>query len=205
MASLEINELAVKPVAIERYANSKLPTEAGPFKCIVYRDQNGAEHLALVKGDLGQENILCRVHSECLTGEVFGSLRCDCRKQLSLGLHAIQQRGSGVLIYLRQEGRGIGLGNKIRAYELQDQGLNTVEANRELGFGDDLRSYAVAAHMLADLGVQSVSLMTNNPKKIKGLVQHGIDVIRRIPHTVAACETNRRYLETKKNQMGHLN
>ncbi|KPK15237.1 MAG: hypothetical protein AMJ62_09710, partial [Myxococcales bacterium SG8_38] len=162
-------------------------------------------HLAMIVGEVeGAEDLLVRVHSECLTGEGFHSLRCDCRDQLDLALARIQDAGAGVLLYLRQEGRGIGLGNKIRAYAKQDEGLDTVDANLALGFEDDLRGYQVAADMLRDLGVRSVVLMTNNPRKVEGLKQDGIVVTRREPHEVEAHEHNREYLKTKQDRLGHL-
>jgi 3,4-dihydroxy 2-butanone 4-phosphate synthase/GTP cyclohydrolase II len=191
---------------VERYAESRLPSRFGPFRVVVYRELDGdKEHLAMIVGEVeGAENLLVRVHSECLTGEVFHSLRCDCRDQLDLALARIQDAGAGVLLYLRQEGRGIGLGNKIRAYAKQDEGLDTVDANLALGFEDDLRGYRVASDMLKDLGVRSVVLMTNNPRKVDGLKQDGIVVTRREPHEVEAHDDNREYLKTKQDRLGHL-
>ncbi len=191
---------------VERYAESRLPSRFGPFQIIVYRELDGdKEHLAMVVGEVeGAEDLLVRVHSECLTGEVFHSLRCDCRDQLDLALQRIQEAGAGVLLYLRQEGRGIGLGNKIRAYAKQDEGLDTVDANLALGFEDDLRGYHVAADMLRDLGVRSIALMTNNPRKVQGLQNDGIVVSRREPHEAEAHEHNRQYLRTKQDRLGHL-
>ncbi len=172
---------------------------------LAYEDGNGREHLAVVKGAIrGRRRILCRVHSECLTGEVFRSRRCDCGPQLDLALQRIEAAGSGVLVYLRQEGRGIGLANKIRAYALQDAGADTVEANVALGFPGDARSYDVAAEILRDLGVRSVRLLTNNPAKIQGLQDAGFTVEARIPHLVEPNSDNFRYLETKRSRMGHL-
>ncbi|MGD8317108.1 MAG: GTP cyclohydrolase II [Myxococcales bacterium] len=191
---------------VQRYAESRLPSRFGPFRIVVYREPDGdKEHLAMTVGEVeGAEDLLVRVHSECLTGEVFHSLRCDCREQLDLALERIQKAGAGALIYLRQEGRGIGLGNKIRAYAKQDEGLDTVDANLALGFEDDLRGYRVAADMLRDLGIRSVVLMTNNPRKVEGLEHDGIIVTRREPHGVEAHEHNREYLRTKQDRLGHL-
>jgi GTP cyclohydrolase II len=172
---------------------------------IAFEDTSGREHLALVKGAVkGKRRVLCRVHSECLTGEVFRSRRCDCGPQLDLALRRLEEAGSGVLVYLRQEGRGIGLVNKIRAYALQDQGADTVEANHELGFPSDMRRYDLAAEILRDLGVRSVALMTNNPDKIDGLREAGFTVEERLPHCVETHADNRRYMETKANKMGHV-
>jgi GTP cyclohydrolase II/3,4-dihydroxy 2-butanone 4-phosphate synthase/GTP cyclohydrolase II len=191
---------------VNRYAEASLPTRFGLFRVVVFRElEGGKEHLAVVAGDVeGAEDLLVRVHSECLTGEVLHSLRCDCRDQLDLALERIQDAGRGVVLYLRQEGRGIGLGNKIRAYAKQDEGLDTVDANLALGFEDDLRGYQVAADMLRDLGVRSVALMTNNPRKVEGLKNDGIRVTRREPHEIAAHEHNRDYLKTKQSRLGHL-
>ncbi len=192
---------------LERYSESDLPTERGLFRIVVFRDKrDGREHVAMVKGEVsGLEGVPVRLHSECLTSEVFGSLRCDCRAQLDRALDFMAQQGRGVLLYLRQEGRGIGLGNKIRAYALQqEQGLDTVEANLKLGFADDLRRYDVAAEMLRGLGVQSADLITNNPLKIAGLVDEGIPVRRRIPSRTLTNPLNVNYLKTKRDRSGHL-
>lgn len=191
---------------IERYAEAQLPTRFGTFQVVVYRELGGdKEHLAVLAGEVGgAEDLLVRVHSECLTGEVLHSLKCDCRDQLDLALERIQAAGTGALLYLRQEGRGIGLGNKIRAYAKQDEGLDTVDANLALGFEDDQRGYQMAADMLRDLGVRSVALMTNNPRKVEGLENDGIKVSRREPHEVEAHELNRGYLKTKQDRLGHL-
>ncbi len=191
---------------VERYAKSELPTRFGPFRVVVYRELDGdKEHLAVIAGEVeGAEDLLIRVHSECLTGEAFHSIRCDCRDQLDLALERIQTAGNGAILYLRQEGRGIGLGNKIRAYAKQDEGLDTVDANLALGFEDDQRGYQVAADMLRDLGVRSVALMTNNPRKVDGLETDGIRVTRRVPHEVESHEHNRDYLKTKQDRLGHL-
>lgn len=186
-----------------RYSEAALPTEHGYFRMVVYK-MGDDEHLAIVRGDLGRDAVLCRVHSECLTSEVFGSLKCDCRAQLDEAVAAIARADRGVVVYLRQEGRGIGLGNKIRAYALQAEGKDTVEANLELGFGADLRTYDVAAAILVDLGVRSVKLMTNNPHKLAGLERAGVNVAQHVPHWVAANEHSRRYLEVKRKKLGHL-
>ncbi len=197
-----------KPTAfLELYSEAPLPTERGQFRIVVFRDRrNGREHVAMVKGEVkGLEGVPVRVHSECLTSEVFGSLRCDCRAQLDRAMDFINQQGCGVLLYLRQEGRGIGLGNKIRAYKLQQEdGLDTVEANAKLGFADDLRRYDVAAEMLRALDVRSVDLITNNPLKIAGLVDEGIPVRRRIPSRTLTNPLNVDYLKTKRDRSGHL-
>jgi 3,4-dihydroxy 2-butanone 4-phosphate synthase/GTP cyclohydrolase II len=172
---------------ITKVATSRLPTHYGEFTSSVYRDEQGKEHMALTMGDLGQESApLIRVHSECLTGDVLGSRRCDCGDQLQAALARIVAERCGVLLYLRQEGRGIGLGNKIKAYALQDDGLDTVAANHQLGFPADARSYEVAAHILADLGISSVRLLTNNPAKVDGLARHGIRSVERVSHEVNA-------------------
>jgi GTP cyclohydrolase II/3,4-dihydroxy 2-butanone 4-phosphate synthase/GTP cyclohydrolase II len=192
---------------LERYAESNLPTARGDFRIVVFRDRrNGLEHVAMVRGEVeGHEGVPVRVHSECLTSEVFGSLRCDCRAQLDRALDFMAQQNRGVLLYLRQEGRGIGLGNKIRAYALQqEQGLDTVEANLRLGFADDLRRYDIAGEMLRSLGVQSVDLITNNPLKIAGLVDEGVPVRRRIPSRTLTNPLNVNYLKTKRDRSGHL-
>ena len=192
--------------AVERYAEAQMPSRFGPFRLVVYRELEGdKEHLAVIAGEVeGANDLLIRVHSECLTGEAFHSLRCDCRDQLDLALERIQTAGTGAVIYLRQEGRGIGLGNKIRAYAKQDEGLDTVDANLVLGFEDDQRGYQVAADMLRDLGVRSVALMTNNPRKVQGLENGGIQVTRREPHEVEVHEHNRDYLKTKQDRLGHI-
>jgi 3,4-dihydroxy 2-butanone 4-phosphate synthase/GTP cyclohydrolase II len=182
-----------------------LPTAFGDFQAIAYRSMIDAqEHLALIKGTLtGPEPLLVRVHSECLTGDVFQSRRCDCRDQLASALARIEQEGRGVLLYMRQEGRGIGLFNKIRAYKLQEEGRDTVEANLELGFAPDLRDYGIGAQILADLGITKVRLMTNNPRKIVALEGYGIEVVERVSLEVAAKPENEKYLCTKKSKLGH--
>lgn len=191
---------------VERYAEAPLPTRRGTFACHVFRDiRDGSEHVAMVFGAVqGQEGVPVRVHSECLTSEVLGSLKCDCREQLDRGLDTIAAAGRGVLVYLRQEGRGIGLGNKIRAYALQAQGADTFEANRKLGLPDDLRRYDVAADILRELGVASVDLITNNPLKIAGLVDAGIPVRRRLPALASPTAHNLGYLKVKRDRTGHL-
>jgi GTP cyclohydrolase II len=186
------------------YAQSKLPTAHGVFDVRVYRDGQ-AEHLLISFGDVScQEAVPVRIHSECLTGEVLGSLKCDCKAQLDAALQSIIERGTGAVLYLRQEGRGIGLGNKIRAYHLQEQGADTVDANRLLGFDDDLRTYDAAAEMLKLMGIKSVQLMTNNPAKIEGLEACGIPVVKRIDHHVGCNWVNAAYLKTKRVRMGHI-
>ncbi len=190
---------------LERYAAATIPTEYGHFDVVVFRAEDGAEHLAVVRGDVaGAESVHVRVHSECLTGEVLHSLKCDCREQLDHALRHIADREQGVVLYLRQEGRGIGLGNKIRAYALQQQGADTVDANRMLGFEDDLRSYDVASAMLEALGVRSVILLTNNPAKVEALREDGVPVVGRLPVHIVPNEHNRGYLLTKRARMGHL-
>jgi GTP cyclohydrolase II len=185
---------------------AELPTRFGDFHIVAFENnRDGKEHVAITRGDvIGASDVPVRIHSECLTGDALGSLRCDCRDQLQTALKKIGQMDRGILLYLRQEGRGIGLINKIRAYSLQDEGLDTVEANLALGFRDDERDYAVAAHMLMSLKVESVQIMTNNPKKINQLVQYGIKVNGRIPHIIEPNEYNRFYLETKAAKSGHL-
>ncbi|HYG67293.1 MAG TPA: GTP cyclohydrolase II [Anaeromyxobacteraceae bacterium] len=190
---------------VELYAEAPLPTHRGLFRTVVFRDtKSGAEHVAMVLGDVAGDAVPVRVHSECLTSEVLGSLKCDCRAQLDRALDLIAERGRGVLLYLRQEGRGIGLGNKIRAYALQAKGHDTYEANRLLGFPDDLRHYDVAADMLRLLGVKTVELVTNNPLKIAGLVEAGIPVSGRIALPSPVNPYNVEYLRTKREHTGHL-
>lgn len=194
-------------VLVRRQVESRIPTEhAGEFKAIVYKnDVDGYDHLALVKGDIStREQVLVRVHSECLTGDVFGSARCDCGSQLHAAMKMVDQEGAGVILYMRQEGRGIGLVNKLKAYNLQDEGLDTVEANHRLGFEADLRDYGIGAQILRDLGVRRMALLTNNPKKIVGLEGYGIEVVARYPIEIPAGEENRGYLLCKRDRMGHL-
>jgi len=187
-------------------AVADLPTRFGRFRLVgFWNNRDAKEHVAMVFGDVvGGSDVPVRLHSECLTGDVMGSLRCDCRDQLTGGLEATQREGRGVLFYLRQEGRGIGLINKIRAYALQEQGLDTVEANLALGFRDDERDYSVAAHMIHSLDIRSVRLITNNPEKIRQLEEHRVVVAGRIPHVIPPNEFNRAYLETKGRKSGHL-
>lgn len=191
---------------MEKVTDVPLPTKYGNFRMYGYVNRiTGEHHLALVKGDVAtEEPVLCRMHSECLTGDVFGSLRCDCGEQLAEALRRIEKAGRGVLVYLRQEGRGIGLINKLRAYELQDRGMDTVEANIALGFPSDMREYDTGAAILSDLGVRKIILMTNNPLKISGLDHYGIEVTGRDPIEMTCNEKNRMYLYTKYRKMGHL-
>jgi len=193
-------------ICVRIVAMAELPSRFGDFHIIAFENnRDGKEHVAITKGDvIGAREVPVRLHSECLTGDVVGSLRCDCRDQLEAALKKISQMERGMLLYLRQEGRGIGLINKIRAYSLQDQGLDTVEANLALGFRDDERDYAVAAHMLMSLKIESIQLMTNNPKKIAQLTQYGINVNGRIPHIMEPNDYNRFYLETKAAKSGHM-
>jgi len=192
-------------ICVRIVAVAELPTRFGDFRVVSFwNNRDEKEHLAIVRGDVvGAEDVEMRLHSECLTGDALGSLRCDCRDQLTHALERIASLDRGLLLYLRQEGRGIGLINKIRAYALQDRGMDTVEANRALGFRDDERDYAIAAHMIHSLEVGSVRLMTNNPEKIAQLVRHGVQVNGRIPHVIPPNEHNRFYLETKADRSGH--
>lgn len=192
--------LCVRAVAV-----ADLPTRFGDFRIVAFwNNRDGKEHVAIVHGDVvGHEDVPMRVHSECLTGDALGSVRCDCRDQLEAALTRLGKLERGLVLYLRQEGRGIGLLNKIRAYSLQDGGLDTVEANLALGFRDDERDYAIAAHMLKSLDVRSVRLMTNNPNKVRQLEEYGINVTARVPHLLPPTEHNRFYLETKARRSGH--
>ncbi len=191
---------------VRRVSEANLPTMFGDFKIIAYQSEVGAAtHVALVKGNVdGKENVLVRVHSECLTGDVFGSLRCDCGTQIHRAMEMINSEGLGVILYMRQEGRGIGLGNKIKAYHLQDKGMDTVEANIELGFPPDLRDYGIGAQILVDLGLHKIRLLTNNPKKVIGLDGYGLEIIERVSIEVEPQEQNVHYLRAKRDKMGHL-
>ena len=193
-------------ILVERVTEAEMPTKYGIFKAYGYVNKiNGEHHIALVKGDIADgEPVLCRVHSECLTGDAFGSLRCDCGEQLAEALRRIEKKGRGVLLYMRQEGRGIGLINKLKAYHLQDGGMDTVEANLALGFKADLREYGTGAEILADLGVKKMILMTNNPLKIKGLDGFGLEVVGREPIEMTCNEKNEFYMYTKYKKMGHI-
>ena len=191
---------------VKNIAQAQLPTKFGKFRINIFEDiLNKEEHIALIKGSVeNKEDILVRVHSQCITGDIFHSDRCDCNKQLHTALRMIQQEGAGVLLYMSQEGRGIGLGNKIKAYELQEQGLDTVEANIKLGFAPDLRDYGVATQILKEVGVSTIRLLTNNPRKVMGLESYGLKIIERIPIEVKPNSINRRYLETKKVKLHHM-
>ncbi len=190
---------------VKRAANAALPTDHGAFRIFAYENQIDSQtHVALVRGEIGDgKDVLVRVHSKCLTGDVFHSARCDCGAQLDTAMERIAEEGRGVLLYLNQEGRGIGLSNKIRAYELQDQGLDTVEANERLGFKPDQRDYGIGAQILSDLGVKTMRLLTNNPRKFVGLQGYGLAVSEAVPLEIPASDSTRKYLKTKKDKLGH--
>ena len=191
---------------VQRQEVIRLPTDFGEFDLYLYRSSiDGQHHLALVKGNVsGKSNVLVRVHSECLTGDVFGSLRCDCGPQLHQAMRQVAQEGQGVIVYMRQEGRGIGLVQKIKAYKLQEKGLDTVEANLKLGFKMDLREYGLGAQILADLGLKTIRLLTNNPRKVVGLEGYGLEIVEQVPIRIKANPHNAKYLQTKKEKLGHL-
>jgi 3,4-dihydroxy 2-butanone 4-phosphate synthase/GTP cyclohydrolase II len=191
---------------VEHIETVKMPTEFGDFDLHLYRSKiDGKNHLALVSGNVaGKKNVLVRVHSECLTGDVFGSRRCDCGPQMHQAMRQIAEAGCGVLVYMRQEGRGIGLAPKIQAYKLQEQGYDTVEANQKLGYGMDLREYGLGAQILSDLGLKTIRLLTNNPKKVVGLEGYGLKITQQVPIRTKPQPHNAHYLETKRKKMGHL-
>ncbi|MEE2902888.1 MAG: GTP cyclohydrolase II [Myxococcota bacterium] len=198
--------------SLERYSSAEIPTAEGKLRVVVFRDHRhnathtSSEHVALIVGDISQNlnDVMVRIHSECLTSEVFGSLKCDCREQFDAALAMMRKNESGVLVYLRQEGRGIGLGNKMRAYALQSQGLDTVDANHELGFATDLRNYDIAGEILENLGVTGVTLLTNNPDNVKGLSNSGIKIHERLACEVPSNDHSEGYLKTKRNRCGHM-
>ncbi len=195
-----------KKKLIEKIAEVNLPIKWGEFKAVTYKSTIKPEfHVAFIKGEIrGKKDVLVRVHSQCLTGDTFGSMRCDCGEQLDSAFKKINERGSGVLLYMAQEGRGIGFCNKMKAYELQEKGLDTVEANIHLGFDADLRDYSTGAQILSDLGLSTIHLMTNNPKKIVGLEEYGLKITKRIPLAIPPNKNNKKYLSTKKSKLNHM-
>ena len=201
-----IEHMRLNEKLVERVAETTLPTEYGEFNMVAYKSStDDVVHLAIHRGDFtDKDKVLVRVQSECLTGDVFASMRCDCKDQLNTSLKAIAEEGTGVLLYMRQEGRGIGLVNKLKAYNLQDQGMDTVEANEALGFSADLRHYGLGAQMIVDLGIRNIRLLTNNPRKIVGLEGYGLKVVERVPLKIPHNEKNKKYLQTKKDKLGHM-
>jgi 3,4-dihydroxy 2-butanone 4-phosphate synthase/GTP cyclohydrolase II len=193
-------------VHVEQVADAAMPTKYGQFRAKPFINKlTGEHHVALVKGDIGDgQNVLVRVHSECLTGDAFGSLRCDCGDQLAAAMQQVEAEGRGIVLYMRQEGRGIGLVNKLRAYELQDQGMDTLEANIALGFEGDMREYYIGAQILRELGVKTMRILTNNPDKVYQLKDFGLEIVERVPIQVGLHDEDRFYLQTKKEKMGHL-
>jgi 3,4-dihydroxy 2-butanone 4-phosphate synthase/GTP cyclohydrolase II len=191
---------------VERVEIVRMPTDHGDFDLVLYRSKlDGQQHVALVKGEVaGKEGVLVRVHSECLTGDVFGSRRCDCGSQLHQAMRQVAEAGLGVILYMRQEGRGIGLGAKIQAYKLQESGYDTVEANLKLGYPMDLREYGLGAQILVDLGIRKIRLLTNNPKKVVGLDGYGLEIVEQVPIRIQSNPHNEKYLETKRTKLGHL-
>ena len=188
---------------VRKTTDANLPTKYGNFKVICYEDCNKGQHLALVRGEVkNKKNVFVRVHSQCLTGDTLDSLRCDCGQQLNNALKIISKNG-GVLLYMEQEGRGIGLMNKIAAYHFQDQGMDTIEANLKLGFKADARDYTIGAQILADLGLSTIKLLTNNPRKIEGLEKYGLEIVERVPLLIKPNKNNKKYLKTKKEKLGH--
>lgn len=198
--------LPSEELVVAHFATANLPTKYGQFQIVAFKNNRDfKDHVALIHGDIaGREAVPTRIHSECLTGDVFGSLKCDCGQQLEHALEEIQASDAGVLLYMRQEGRGIGLANKVKAYSLQDEGFDTVEANLHLGFDDDMRNYEIAAEMLKILGVASIELITNNPRKVRGLSVNGIEIVERTPIKILPNPHNLHYLETKKRKSGHI-